>query len=85
MCNLYESDMTPDVMRTLKDQFSLVDTAYLDVLRGRNGPQRVYPKYDAPVIRSWRPLMASYGTSHRCAEASRRRISIGARPPVTDA
>jgi len=52
MCNLYEYDMTPEVMQSLKDHFNLVGTAYLDVLRGRNGPQRVYPNYEAPVIRS---------------------------------
>jgi len=52
MCNLYEYDMTPEVMQTLKDHFSLVGTAYLDVLRGRNGRQRVYPNYEGPVIRS---------------------------------
>ena len=39
-------------MQTLKDHFSLVGTGYLDVLSGRNGPQRVYPNYEAPVIRS---------------------------------
>lgn len=52
MCNLYEYDMTPEVMQTLKDHFSLVGTSYLDILRGRNGPQKVYPNYEAPVIRS---------------------------------
>ncbi|WP_296325014.1 hypothetical protein [Reyranella sp.] len=43
--------MTPDVMQSLKDHFNLVGSAYLDVLRGRNGPQRVHPNYEAPVIR----------------------------------
>ena len=52
MCNLYEYDMTPEVMQTLKDHFSLVGTSNLDILRGRNGPQKVYPNYEAPVIRS---------------------------------
>jgi len=64
MYNLYEYEMTPEVMQSLKDHYSLVDTAYLDVLRGRNGPQRVYPNYEAPVIRS---LATSFVTSCRCA------------------
>lgn len=52
MCNLYEYEMTAEVMPSIKDHFNLVGTAYLDVLRGRNGPTNVYPNYEAPVIRS---------------------------------
>lgn len=60
MCSLYEYDMTPEVMQTLKDHFSLVGTAYLDVLRGRNAPQKVYRNYEAPVIRSLVPRPACW-------------------------
>ncbi len=35
MCNLYEYDMTLEVMQSLKDHFNPAGTAYLDVLRGR--------------------------------------------------
>lgn len=52
MCNLYEYEMTAEVMKTIQDHFKLVGTAYLDVLRGRNGPTKVYPNSEAPVIRS---------------------------------
>lgn len=38
MCNLYEYEMTPEVMQFIKDHFKLVGSDYLDVLRGRNGP-----------------------------------------------
>lgn len=43
MCNLCEYEMTAEVMQTIKDRFDRVGTAYLDVLRGRNGPTNVYP------------------------------------------
>src|SRR4051812_38885418 len=52
MCNLYEYEMTAEDMRLLKEHFHLIGTDYLDVLRGRNEPTKVYPNYEAPVIRS---------------------------------
>jgi putative SOS response-associated peptidase YedK len=51
MCNLYEYEMTPEMMASIKRHFTLVGTAYLDALRGRNTAVKVYPNKDAPVIR----------------------------------
>ncbi len=39
MCRIYEYDMTPELMQSLKDHLGLVGAGYLCVLRERNGPQ----------------------------------------------
>ena len=51
MRNLYEYDMNPEIMQSLKYHFSLVTSAYLDVLRGRNGPQRAATGRNGPQRR----------------------------------
>lgn len=45
MCNLYEYEMNEDDMRLLVEHYSRIGTNWA-------GPTKVYPNYEAPVVRS---------------------------------
>jgi putative SOS response-associated peptidase YedK len=47
MCNLYDYEMTPEIMASIVAHYRLVGREWLEVLRTNDG--KVYPKYDAPV------------------------------------
>jgi hypothetical protein len=50
MCNLYDYEMTPEIMASLIEHYRLIGKEWAEAMRMQNAPKEVYPNRSGPVV-----------------------------------
>jgi putative SOS response-associated peptidase YedK len=50
MCNLYDYEMTPEIMASIIEHYRLVGKDWTEAMRMQNAPKQVYPNRSGPVV-----------------------------------